>query len=172
MRELLKETAERAIAYLEGLESRSIAPTGDAVARLRVFDEPLPDDPTTPESVLQLLDEFASPATMATAGPRFFGFVIGGSLPVARRHRLQHRVMGSWWCADPATGPLGWRRLPRRRCRQGRSHSAGEIGRTSGSSPHDYCLRRRATHAVSRQGRDFRGRPGRGQRPRKRQDQD
>jgi len=82
MRELLKETAERAIAYLEGLDSRSIAPTEDALARLRIFEEPLPEDPTMPESVLRLLDEIVSPATMAMAGPRFFGFVIGGSMPV------------------------------------------------------------------------------------------
>jgi glutamate/tyrosine decarboxylase-like PLP-dependent enzyme len=36
-----------------------------------------------PEQVLRLLDELGSPATVATAGPRFFGFVVGGSLPVA-----------------------------------------------------------------------------------------
>jgi glutamate/tyrosine decarboxylase-like PLP-dependent enzyme len=33
--------------------------------------------------VIALLDEAGSPATVATAGPRFFGFVIGGSHPVA-----------------------------------------------------------------------------------------
>jgi glutamate/tyrosine decarboxylase-like PLP-dependent enzyme len=32
--------------------------------------------------VIQWLDEICSPATMAMAGPRFFGFVLGGSLPV------------------------------------------------------------------------------------------
>ena len=36
----------------------------------------------TPTAVLRLLDETCSPASMAMAGPRFFGFVIGGSLPV------------------------------------------------------------------------------------------
>ena len=35
-----------------------------------------------PGDVLHLLDERCSPATMGVAGPRFFGFVIGGSLPV------------------------------------------------------------------------------------------
>lgn len=83
MRSLLRETTERAIAYLEGLADRSVVPQEAAVARLRLFDEPLPDDPTTAESVLKLLDDIGSPATIATAGPRFFGFVIGGSLPVA-----------------------------------------------------------------------------------------
>ena len=57
MRELLKETAERAIAYREGLDARSIAPTRDALVRLGVFDEPLPENPATPESVVRSLDD-------------------------------------------------------------------------------------------------------------------
>ena len=67
MRRLLEDTAQRAIRYLEGLSSRTVAPAEDAVARLRMFDEPLPDHPSTPESVVRLLDEIGSPATMATA---------------------------------------------------------------------------------------------------------
>jgi glutamate/tyrosine decarboxylase-like PLP-dependent enzyme len=83
MRGLLEQTAEQAIAYLEHLDARSVAPTADAVARLDAFDEPLPDRPGEPGAVLRLLDEIGSPATMAMAGSRFFGFVIGGALPVA-----------------------------------------------------------------------------------------
>ena len=83
MHELLKSTAERAIRYLEGLSSRSVAPTQDAVEALKSFHTPMPDDPASPESVLEMLDTLGSPATMAMAGPRFFGFVVGGSLPAA-----------------------------------------------------------------------------------------
>jgi glutamate/tyrosine decarboxylase-like PLP-dependent enzyme len=43
----------------------------------------LPAQPSAPEQTLALLDELVSPATMAMAGPRFFGFVIGGALPAA-----------------------------------------------------------------------------------------
>jgi glutamate/tyrosine decarboxylase-like PLP-dependent enzyme len=42
----------------------------------------LPESSCDPADVLARLDETVSPATMAMAGPRFFGFVIGGSLPV------------------------------------------------------------------------------------------
>jgi len=65
------------------LAARGVTPTQDAVARLDAFDQPLPEGPADPEAVLRLLDEIGSPATMAMAGPRFFGFVIGGALPVA-----------------------------------------------------------------------------------------
>jgi len=82
MRELLENTAQRAISYLEGLGERGVAPTPAAVAKLATLDQPLTEAPTAPEDVIKLLDEVCSPATMAMAGPRFFGFVIGGSLPV------------------------------------------------------------------------------------------
>jgi glutamate/tyrosine decarboxylase-like PLP-dependent enzyme len=51
------------------------------VARLSGFDVPLQNEPVDPEAVLAQLDELGSPATIAMAGPRFYGFVIGGSLP-------------------------------------------------------------------------------------------
>ena len=83
MNELLESAATRASRYLADIQERAVAPAGDAVARLDVLREPLPDGPSEPADVLALLDEVGSPATMAMAGPRFFGFVIGGSLPVA-----------------------------------------------------------------------------------------
>jgi glutamate/tyrosine decarboxylase-like PLP-dependent enzyme len=81
MRELLLTAAERAIRYIDGLDARGVAPSAEAVARLSGFDIPLQDERVDPRLVLAQLDELGSPATMAMAGPRFYGFVIGGSLP-------------------------------------------------------------------------------------------
>jgi glutamate/tyrosine decarboxylase-like PLP-dependent enzyme len=83
MRQLLAATSERAISYLEQLENRAVAPSEAAVQRLAEFDIPFPEHPVSPELTLRQLDEAGSPATMAMAGPRFFGFVIGGTLPAA-----------------------------------------------------------------------------------------
>jgi glutamate/tyrosine decarboxylase-like PLP-dependent enzyme len=80
---VLRDAADRAIRYLAALPDRSVAPTPEAVEALGALDVPLPDQPTAPLSVLRLLDETASAATTAMAGPRFFGFVVGGSLPAA-----------------------------------------------------------------------------------------
>jgi glutamate/tyrosine decarboxylase-like PLP-dependent enzyme len=61
---LLKRAARAAEEYLEGVDARSVAPTGA-------------------ETVLHLLHEYGSPATVAKNNGRFFGFVNGGCLPAA-----------------------------------------------------------------------------------------
>ena len=82
MRKLLEDAAARAVRFLEGLPDRSVAPELDAVAALDLFDEVMPEERASDEATLALLDDVGSPAVMAMAGPRFFGFVIGGALPV------------------------------------------------------------------------------------------
>jgi glutamate/tyrosine decarboxylase-like PLP-dependent enzyme len=77
---LLNDAAMRASRYLDALPERAVAPDPTAVERLGALDIPLPDEPTPDDAVLAELDSFSG-ATMAMAGPRFFGFVIGGALP-------------------------------------------------------------------------------------------
>jgi glutamate/tyrosine decarboxylase-like PLP-dependent enzyme len=83
MEQLLTAAAQRATRYLNALKERSAAPSKEALHDLHRFDEQLPEQPTDPERVLALLDDFGSPATVASAGPRYFGFVVGGALPAA-----------------------------------------------------------------------------------------
>jgi glutamate/tyrosine decarboxylase-like PLP-dependent enzyme len=69
--------------YLESIHARPVAPPHEAVAALSALRGPLPPGPTSAETVLHLLHEHGSPATVATAGGRYFGFVNGGCLPAA-----------------------------------------------------------------------------------------
>jgi glutamate/tyrosine decarboxylase-like PLP-dependent enzyme len=98
MKELLTDACSRAIRYLEGLDARGVAPTSSAIAKLKALDEPLPHQASDASETLRLLDEICSPATMAMAGARFFGFVIGGSLPVTL---AANWLAGAW---DQCTG--------------------------------------------------------------------
>jgi glutamate/tyrosine decarboxylase-like PLP-dependent enzyme len=107
--ELFESASNRAIAYLSGLDARSVTPTDEAIVSLTAFDEPFPDDSSDPDAVLKLLDEVGSPATLATAGPRFFGLVTGGSLPAAL---AANWLAGAWdqvssfYRTSPATATL------------------------------------------------------------------
>jgi glutamate/tyrosine decarboxylase-like PLP-dependent enzyme len=81
---LLQDACQRALAYLGGLADRPVAPTAAAVAALSRLDFALPTAGLDAGTVLALLDEAGSPATVASAGPRYFGFVTGGAFPVAQ----------------------------------------------------------------------------------------
>ena len=76
--------AEAALRYLDGLADRPVGPPPEALARLAELGGPLPEQPTPAADVVALLDEVAGPATVASAGGRYFGFVIGTSLAAAR----------------------------------------------------------------------------------------
>jgi glutamate/tyrosine decarboxylase-like PLP-dependent enzyme len=78
---VLDDVAERAKRYLRSVNERRVAPTPDAVAGLAALDVPLQDRPIPPEKIVEELDRIAEPATLTISGPRFFGFVNGGSLP-------------------------------------------------------------------------------------------
>ncbi len=82
LRNLLNDAARRSIAYREDASTRPVAPSPAAVRETRQFVEPLPDQGSDDQDVLAMLDRVGSPATVSMVGPRYFGFVIGGSLPV------------------------------------------------------------------------------------------
>ncbi len=81
--ELLIDAARRAGRYIDSLDERPVAPTAAAVAALDALGGALSEQGMAPEEVLALLDRFGSPATIASAGGRYFGFVTGGVLPAA-----------------------------------------------------------------------------------------
>ena len=83
VRELLLDAANRAASYIEQLGARDVGAQRGAVERLtKALDEPLPSEPSRPHDILAFLDDYGSPATVASAGGRYFGFVTGGALPV------------------------------------------------------------------------------------------
>jgi glutamate/tyrosine decarboxylase-like PLP-dependent enzyme len=81
--ELLRRTAELAIGYLETLPERPVGRPVDVDALRATLGGPLPEDGAATSAVTGALAAAAEPGLVASAGPRYFGFVIGGSVPAA-----------------------------------------------------------------------------------------
>jgi glutamate/tyrosine decarboxylase-like PLP-dependent enzyme len=92
-------------AYVLGLPERPVGRPIAPEAMAARLDEPLPDGPSDPAAVVEEWFRRAEPGIVASAGPRFFGFVVGGATPAA--------VAGDWlataidqcgglWASSPA----------------------------------------------------------------------
>jgi glutamate/tyrosine decarboxylase-like PLP-dependent enzyme len=80
---LLRQTAELAAGYLAGVERRHVGTLAARADLLAALGGPLPERGEPPDGVVSRLARSADPGIVASAGPRYFGFVTGGSLPAA-----------------------------------------------------------------------------------------
>ncbi len=83
LRELLVRTANDIADYREGAARGRVFPDLDPAKLRAAFGGPLPTGPTPPAKVIDELVAAAAPGLVATTGPRYFGFVIGGALDSA-----------------------------------------------------------------------------------------
>jgi glutamate/tyrosine decarboxylase-like PLP-dependent enzyme len=82
-KKLLELAAKESIIYLDSLETRRVGPSQNELDMLEKLDSSLQEESIEPESVINVLKEVGAKTTMANAGGRYFGFVIGGSHPVS-----------------------------------------------------------------------------------------
>jgi glutamate/tyrosine decarboxylase-like PLP-dependent enzyme len=80
-RELLRRTAELAADFVESLDERPVFPTTPVEDMAAALGGTLPDEPSDPLEVVEFLAREAERGVVATAGPRYFGYVTGGALP-------------------------------------------------------------------------------------------
>ncbi len=82
-RRLLEHAAGLGADYVESVPGRPVAP-GATIKKLRArLDLPLPDGPMEPLDVIEELARDVDPGLAQMGSGRYFGFVIGGVLPVA-----------------------------------------------------------------------------------------
>ena len=101
-KEIFKQAQEYSFNYLDDVFDRNVYPTQEALDDLSIFDEELPESSTEAENVIKQLNKYGSPATTATLGGRYFGFVCGSALPVG----LAAKNMGTYWDQAPAMNVL------------------------------------------------------------------
>jgi glutamate/tyrosine decarboxylase-like PLP-dependent enzyme len=80
---LLRRTAELALEFLDGLPRRPVGATASIEELRAAFGGPLPERGEAAREVVETLVRAADPGLIGMAGPRYFGFVIGGHLPAA-----------------------------------------------------------------------------------------
>src|SRR5680860_1087079 len=79
----LSTAAAQAERFLQALDERPVAARADATAIRELLGGPLSEQGEDPEAVIDALAAGADAGIVASAGPRHFGFVIGGALPAA-----------------------------------------------------------------------------------------
>jgi len=103
---IFKQAQAYAFSYLDQVYERNVYPTEEALRNLSKFDEELPF-PTTPAAeVMDQLNHIGGPATTATMGGRYFGFVCGSAVPVG----IAAKNLATYWDQSPALhvlSPLG-----------------------------------------------------------------
>jgi len=87
------EARNSAYAYVDHVLDRHVFPSDEAIANLAQFDEKLPATPGNALQILQQLNKYGSPATVAQIGGRYFGLVNGGVLPIT----LAVRWLTDFW---------------------------------------------------------------------------
>ena len=80
-RKLLFRTAEIAADFLESLDERAVFPTAAMEDLAAALGGPFPERPEDPLAVVEEMARAIEPGVVATAGPRYFGYVTGGALP-------------------------------------------------------------------------------------------
>ena len=81
LRALLTRALEHALAYRAALPEALARPERDYHAARESFMAPTPETGMDPLSMLEDLAAMAAPGLMPTAGPRFFGWVMGAAHP-------------------------------------------------------------------------------------------
>jgi glutamate/tyrosine decarboxylase-like PLP-dependent enzyme len=79
----LARAAELAREFVATLADRPVHATASLAELRSRFGGPLPDEGSDPVAVVEALADNARDGLIASAGPRYFGFVIGGGLPAA-----------------------------------------------------------------------------------------
>ena len=79
----LARAVAHAAEWLESIPSRPVHPQQGFVQLESAFAMDLPDDTTAPADVIDELARLAGPGLMAIGSGRFYGWVMGGTLPAA-----------------------------------------------------------------------------------------
>ncbi len=101
-KEIFNQVQRYSFEYMETIFERNVFPTKKALNDLSIFEEELQEDSISAKDVLELLNTYGNPATTATLGGKYFGFVTGSAIPVG----LAAKSLGTFWDQAPSMNVL------------------------------------------------------------------
>lgn len=101
-KEIFNQVQRYSFEYMETIFERNVFPTKKALNDLSIFKEELEEDGVSAKDVLELLNTYGNPATTATLGGKYFGFVTGSAVPVG----LAAKSLGTFWDQAPSMNVL------------------------------------------------------------------
>ena len=97
-KDIFRQAQKYAFDYADNVLERNVYPMPDAIRNLNKFVEELPESTGNASEVLEQLNLYGTPASVAQTGGRYFGFVNGGVIPVS----LAARWLSDFWDQNTA----------------------------------------------------------------------
>ena len=97
-KDIFRQAQKYAFDYADNVLERNVYPTPDAIADLEMFVEKLPESTGNATEILEQLNKYGTPASVAQTGGRYFGFVNGGVIPAS----LAARWLSDFWDQNTA----------------------------------------------------------------------
>jgi glutamate/tyrosine decarboxylase-like PLP-dependent enzyme len=98
----VRRAVDLGLGFLRDLDGRHVGPREPASRIAERLGGPLPEAGMDPVALVDELAAAADPGIVASAGPRYYGFVIGGTLPAA----LAADVLTAMWSQNGALHAL------------------------------------------------------------------
>jgi len=83
-KKIFEEATRYAFDYIDKLKDGSVFPNEANLSNLEKFDIPLQNESANPLELLEKLHQYGSPNTVLNNSGRYFGFIIGGALPITQ----------------------------------------------------------------------------------------
>ena len=90
-KEIFKQAKTYAFDYLDKIEEKDVYPSDKNLELLQILHEELKTESSNPKDILELLHKVGSHGTVTHTGGRYFGFIIGGAIPIS---------LATKWLAD------------------------------------------------------------------------
>lgn len=90
-KEIFRKAQSYAFDYLDKIEEKDVYPSEKNLEQLQVLHEELTNESSNPIDILSILHNIGSLGTVTHTGGRYFGFIIGGAIPIS---------LASKWLAD------------------------------------------------------------------------